>query len=265
MKVALLLTGQPRSHKLCRNNIKSVLIDKYDTDVFMAINTTGHTSNTAGQRDIDDLIKFYNPRDSIILDSYNNIFKKDISKFDDSIIDILPVIRLKILCEQFYVVKKAYELLLNYVTQTGTKYDIVIRTRFDTLILESDLKDQIDNMKIYSHFGDFDESVIDDIKEISKDTDLNLYIPKSNEICVEDWKIVNSKLEYANDFIWSHSFDLSPIMYEYYDEIFNIVNEMAKTGLSMLNTAYYEIFFGRFIESHNFKLVKNEFKVKIIR
>ena len=272
MKVALLLTGYPRSHKVSRHNIKSLFIDKYDTDIFIALNSNNKNSlhntdvnNMADDINIKEVLDFYNPIDSVIFNSYDSIFMNDMSKLDDNAKNMLPLVKFKNLFEQFYIVKKAYELLLNHVKRTGTHYDIVMRVRLDTIIVEPHRLSQIKNMNISSTLGNVDESVIETIKNISESMDLNLHIPKSNEICVDDWDNIQPNVQWTNEHIWGHSAELSPIMYEYYDELFGIINEVSLIKIFLLIYPYSEIFFSRFIELHNLKLVKNEFKIRIIR
>jgi hypothetical protein len=83
MKIALIITGQLRTYKLCGNILKNTVIDKYDTDVFLSIDTCNtlqnddlNYTNNSSDNDIQDAINFYNPKDVFINNNYDVIFEK---------------------------------------------------------------------------------------------------------------------------------------------------------------------------------------------
>ena len=69
MKIALLLTGNLRSWRLCGHVIKNCLINKYDCDVFMSVdlnNIYQHENkncfDNTNINELNDAISFYNPK-----------------------------------------------------------------------------------------------------------------------------------------------------------------------------------------------------------
>ena len=70
MKIALLITGQLRTYKLCGNVLINTLINKYDTDVFLAIDMDNSRLNIgknigvmASNDEVNDVINMFKPID----------------------------------------------------------------------------------------------------------------------------------------------------------------------------------------------------------
>lgn len=124
MKVAVLLSGQFRNSYEEYKSIKENLIDIYNADVF--INYT--YDNIIGINPIE-LINLYNPKNiqftqlpDTIINMVNSV--SNYSKADES--NTLSIFSM------WYGIKKTNELKVNYELENNFKYDIVIRTRFDT-------------------------------------------------------------------------------------------------------------------------------------
>ena len=68
MKIALLFTGQLRTYNMTKDFIKKSIIDKYDTDVFLSIDTNNrvqlsqkYNKNDLTEDTINDVIKLVLP------------------------------------------------------------------------------------------------------------------------------------------------------------------------------------------------------------
>jgi len=175
-KVALLLTGQLRTWKMCRVLVDKIK-EKYDVDIFLSIDKNNNLQNeysnnieASNDNEINEVIQYFNPKDTFISSNYDNnyIYNKllwskvvytpvsigtDIEntickKTDNKIIfnnlyNINNCIKTekmedlrhyKKIFEQYFIVYKAYELLEKYIKNTPTKYDLIIRLRFDQFI-----------------------------------------------------------------------------------------------------------------------------------
>ena len=68
MKIAILLTGQLRTWKLCKELLKKQLLDHYDCDIFMSIDKSNKLQNSNKNNMLDtpieeitEAIEFYKP------------------------------------------------------------------------------------------------------------------------------------------------------------------------------------------------------------
>ena len=119
MKVALLLTGQIRTNELCRHIFKKTLIEKYDVDTFLSIDTDNklqeaslNSTEKTSYDVISNAIEYYNPVDSYVCETYDDLFKEKQQLLDNN----LPYDkRYKMLLERYYIVYKAYEMLQLHV------------------------------------------------------------------------------------------------------------------------------------------------------
>jgi hypothetical protein len=127
MKVAVLLSGKFRNSYEEYKSIKKNLIDKYNADIF--INYI--YDNTIDINPIE-LINLYNPKNiqftqlpNTVIDMVDTV--SNYSKADES--NTLSIFSM------WYGIKKTNELKVNYELENNFKYDVVIRARFDTEIL----------------------------------------------------------------------------------------------------------------------------------
>jgi hypothetical protein len=127
MKVAVLLSGKFRNSYEEYKSIKKNLIDKYNADIF--INYV--YDNTIDINPIE-LINLYNPKNiqftqlpNTVIDMVDTV--SNYSKADES--NTLSIFSM------WYGIKKTNELKVNYELENNFKYDVVIRARFDTEIL----------------------------------------------------------------------------------------------------------------------------------
>lgn len=269
MKVALLITGQLRTYKLCRNFIKKSIIDMYDTDVFLSIDTNNvlncnpeHPTHETKTSDVEDAIQFYSPVDHWVCDSYNEVFNCDKKRLRPLSISILPLDRYKLVFEQFYLVKNAYRMLKTHIEKTGVHYDIVIRTRFDTVLYPHDC--HISTRYIHTSFPNMLLYNLNmDTKTIT-DTDLNLQPPTNAEVGVANF-FINGQYSCVDEHVWVHSHSNIETMYSYYDTLFDIVNEISVELPGFVNKAYAEIFFHIFLQKNSLQPIRNNFKVYFCR
>ena len=142
MKVALLITGQLRTYDLCKHIVKNTLIDKYDTDVFLSIDTnnslrqdvSSNPDKYVDSNTIEDVVSFFSPKKVYICDDYSNEFNRQKLALSSDSIKFSPDNFHKLIMEQYYIVTQGYRILKEYVSSTGIKYDLVIRLRFDQFI-----------------------------------------------------------------------------------------------------------------------------------
>ena len=138
MKVALLLTGQLRTYRMCKYIVKHCIIDRYDTDVFMSIDVPNNqqnewrgSSDDTPENDILDAISWFQPVKYIVTREHDHSLADSVY---DKLSEFVTRWRLRLLFVQYANVKKAYQLL----QQHGTNYDLVIRMRFDQILWNLD-------------------------------------------------------------------------------------------------------------------------------
>jgi hypothetical protein len=248
-KIAVLLTGQLRTYKMLKYLHMNSLISKYNSDVFMGIdvcnelqceykNSTDKTQNN----DIDDAKTFFKPIDCFILDKYDDKFN-DIQKKTNHNIKWA-----QLLFRQYYIVKNTYKLLIDYINKTNTKYDIIIRLRFDQLIWTNDINLDIifdNNLKTII----YNDTNIKLLNNLTKNKTIKFDEVEDNTIYVfgfGDFK----HYKYANDQFFYHNHSILYNMYNFYDNIFDIMmycieNNIANKGASI------ECFFYLYITKYN--------------
>lgn len=257
MKVALLITGQLRTYDLCKHLIKNMLIDKYDTDVFLSIDTSNihrreplaNSNKSIDTHTITDVISFFSPKKTYICDDYSNEFNRQKLALSSDSIKFSPDNFHKLIMEQYYIVTQGYRILKEYVSSTGIKYDLVIRLRFDQFIYSPScnfLSQMITFNSVGSRVVKYTTENIRKVAEITKYLKIDLDIPKSKEIYVfgytNDW---------ANDQFWIHSHDSIEIMEKFYQEIPIIMNDGVKNDKNfLLYGPTVETIFLRFINKY---------------
>ena len=130
MKIALCLSGQPRNYELGYQELKKWFLDKYDIDVYLHAwkytsnietghNFTASKTYSFTEQDYQNLLELYKPK--------SWIFQYPIP-FDDTDIRGVPLnYKLSNILSAAYSIRTCFNLLNNF----DTKYDLVIRTRFD--------------------------------------------------------------------------------------------------------------------------------------
>jgi len=161
-----------------------------------------------------------NPKDKTDISAANaaiEFFKPN----DYCIVEIPPIVQIPRM-RQYYVVKKAYELLKNYKAKTNMVYDVIIRLRFDQILYTE--KDTI-RIKLERTNSDsmFDNGILNEtnrllLKTVSADQKIMLYPVDDNELRVfgfGDYK----HYKYVNDQFFYHNESLIDSMFAFYDHI----------------------------------------------
>jgi hypothetical protein len=154
MKIALCLSGLPRFISEAAPNIKSCLIQNYDVDVFAH---TWYSQNQVMRTDGSDMWSSFryteNPQDNI-KQHYNIkdiIVEEPINFYSNSILhkyNFIPTLEIfmshfltesgkeyyiNMVHSMWYSIYKCNQLKLKFEQDNNIKYDIVIRSRFDTV------------------------------------------------------------------------------------------------------------------------------------
>lgn len=116
MKIALCLTGLPRSYRQGYEYIHANLLSKYDTDVFF------HTWITD---DCLDLIQVYNPKSYLFEKPLGKLFAEKYTRISN------PNFPAYNTASSFYSVFNSILLKRKYELSNDITYDFVVRCRFD--------------------------------------------------------------------------------------------------------------------------------------
>jgi hypothetical protein len=187
MKVAVLLSGQFRnSYEQCET-IKKNLIDLYNADVFIY-----YTHN--GELDIKekDLINLYNPI-HIEFEKYPNKINelihsvKEFPKADES--------NTTSIFYMWYGIMKANELKIKYENDNSFKYDLVVRCRFDTHILNPVKLKNINN-SIFIPIGSDHRGGCNDLFAYGKSDTMNYYTSLFNNLVdyIKDGELIHPEI-----------------------------------------------------------------------
>lgn len=291
-KIAILLTGQLRTWKLCCNLV-DVLRKKYDADIFLSIDRNNllqheHMNYHSYEEtsEVNDAISYYKPINYFISHNYdetdfikniNNqkivyIPTKDIKinvsfNINKELIfeqlystdfckkDIIneDTKKYKILGEQYYMVYKAYEMLEKYISDTNINYDIIIRLRFDQFIYN-------DTSSITEYNLDMkDNNIIYNTSNIEKCKnayiDISLDNGENNTIHIFGGGYYKH-YAYLNDQFWYHKPDLIERMKLFYIELPNVINKCSKLFFPW-HGCWIEHFFCNYIVDNNIKIKKS--------
>jgi hypothetical protein len=121
-KIALCLSGQPRSYRTAHDYLRRNLLELYDVDTFVHA-WTGN-DNAKSRVIWDDIEELYSPK-SVFMDT-------EIPASTNSDMIVPNASHPANFCtSMFYSIYKSNELLNEYSLFNETKYDFVIRSRFD--------------------------------------------------------------------------------------------------------------------------------------
>jgi hypothetical protein len=250
MKIALLLTGQLRTVDMVKFLHMNSIIKKYDTDVFLGIDLNNSkqceykndTSDTTLEK-ANQVISFFNPKSYFICDDYSSEFKKVLDSNRDTIDNINHIVEphFMLLFEQYYIVKETYNLLIEHINKTDTKYDLVIRLRFDQFIWTDESSSIIelinktdDNKIIYDIENTKLLNKISETQTINfnlfdnKDENLSKNQNKKNIYLLGFGDCAHYK--YANDQFWYHTPKLINVISTFYDKIYKLMNKAIKNN-----------------------------------
>ena len=256
MKIALLLTGNLRSFRLCNFSVNNTIVNRYDTDIFLSIDKNNmlqdankNITEATIDSEIQMAIDLYRPCKYYICNTYSEIFKIDSSKLDiNKVSSFMPVEKYQGIFEQYYIVQEAYRLLKEYIYDTGIQYNKIIRMRFDQVIWSRN--HTVPSSIIYENCILYNDYSINIIKEWTKNISIDIETPQNNELYLFGWGNINGA-EYTNDHFWIHSKELIEVMYKYYNELPNIINIMTSDGTRLKGGPYFEIAFNRFLQGNN--------------
>ena len=224
MKIALLLTGQLRTVDLVKYLHMHSLINKYDTDVFLSIDLNNTMQNENQNFKLEtpiekskSVIDFFKPVDYFVLDNFNNYF----DKYYESVKDVIKIDirRFKILFAQYYIVHNAYLLLKKHINNTNTKYDLVVRLRFDHFLCTSEFEPIFKKLELRNN-GDvaYNDNNISIVKEELKQYTIPLDAVSDNEIYVLGYGTY-THFNYVNDTFFYHNSNLIDTLLTFYTRL----------------------------------------------
>lgn len=142
MRVALLISGQFRNASDCFPGIKSHILDVYQPDVFIScwnpsenINRTVNlvTRNIQDSFDIGTVISLYRPK-SILSEDFDSPKIQNIINRANGLAHLSicngEITFGSVFC-MWYKIASSFSLMQDYEQETGKKYDLIIKARFD--------------------------------------------------------------------------------------------------------------------------------------
>lgn len=125
MKIAVCLSGQLRTAPMCGRRIVD-FFENYDVDYF--IHTWKQEFEFTRNSDRLNVKNFLKDVDESKFEAVKSIFNPKKSKWEDSITFVLPSAQ-----PQQYSFYQANELRKQYEKESGIKYDLVVKLRFDII------------------------------------------------------------------------------------------------------------------------------------
>jgi hypothetical protein len=264
MKIAVLLTGQLRTFNMVKYLHLNSLISQYDTDVFLSIDLDNslqclykNNKSKTNMEDAKNAINFFKPKGHFILEDFNAEFNK--------IKQINPCIREseKLLFEQYYVVKNAYRLMLEHIDKTNTKYDAVIRLRFDQFIWSNECAfifqgvNKIGNKIIYN------KENIDKLNAISKGRKIIVPFLADNNIYLFGWGPFKD-YNYANEQFWYHNHSLIKMIYNFYDDMPKLLENAIKNNKGQQGALIEHLWY-KYITKNKINMNKSSIRGEFVR
>lgn len=156
-KVAVSLSGQPRFFEICGPQLKKYIEEKqYEADFFLhawysndKYSASNWAPNVPPVSDLrNKLIRMYRPKRILIETVKDQLFKIQVSRLKKNT-EAEPFIQASML----YSMSQASVLRNDYIEQTNTEYDLVIRTRYDYYPLKDDVG-HLEGSSTSLHFPD---------------------------------------------------------------------------------------------------------------
>jgi hypothetical protein len=276
MKVALLLTGQLRTHEMCKHIIKHCIIDRHDTDVFMSIDRSNSWQNESRNNAIEtedskilEAVDWYQPKGYVVTDQSDHSVADGLN---DQLAPYVALWRTRLLFAQYAVVKKAYDLLRSHISSTGIKYDLVIRLRFDQIVWDANTTMLHECMEKSSEpVSPYHQTInivynqlnIDIAKAVSKRFTLSLDPGHPNTVYTFGSGIVHG-YPYVNDPFWTHGHDLIDCVAGFYDEMPSLLLDCTQTFFPDRGCLMEHLFY-KFTFKHRFTLGKSVLTGVVIR
>lgn len=166
MKLALCLSGQPRSFEKAFNYINKNLLTKFDVDVFF------HSWKTT---DVDKQRHIY--------EKVNDLYKPIQGFFDTSLPAstnsdmIVPNAShpANFCTSMFYSIYRSNDYRIKHELKTGTKYDFVVRSRFDLALNKVIDFEQLESGVVYVSKDAEEPSLLNDQFAIADSSTMNVY------------------------------------------------------------------------------------------
>lgn len=166
---------------------------------------------------------------------------------------------------QYFLVNECYKMLINHINSANTKYDIIIKLRFDQLIwTDSEFWASNHNCKVNKH-GDpcYNQDNIDLFKSITKNIDIEFINQEHNMLSVFGCGTIKT-YAYVNDQFWTHGMDLIEKMSKFYENLIHIIN-LSNKEHSIYSGANIEHYFLRYLFNNNINIQKTNISGRFIR
>ena len=255
MKVAVLLTGQLRTFEMVKYLHMNALIKQYNADVFLGIDISNKLQVEYQNSIVDtdkqlviNAIEFFNPIDIFVLKNFSlkGVPNNDIRRF-----------------RQYYLVKKTYKMLKTHIDNNNIKYDLIIRLRFDQYIFSTEVPilPGLWNEKLEVIL--YNEDNINILKNYPLDKKFIFEEINDNTIYVFSFGDF-STYKYANDQFFYHNHSLIEKMFNFYDNMLDIVKYCIKQtgGGTQCLTEYI---FYTYITNNNINLKESNINGIFIR
>jgi hypothetical protein len=283
MKVALLITGELRTFEFCKHVIKSAIIDKYDTDVFLAL-----SCQEDKLEEMNKVIDFFKPIETHIADNLNYIENHmelvNIGEYlkctpfgtDPQQSSIFHIHLIRRILTVFHSVYHAYRLLKRHSDNNSVTYDHIFRIRTDHIVW-SDVINEFRQDFTWTPQGHINANIadimlynksIDSIKNISRLIEVNFDIPIKNTIYVSNHGTTPSisfknSLGWCDADYWIHSHDLIPTIMTMFDSLPEILNESFSPD-TFPKGPTVETFFCKFLQKHNITIKNSRIKTMLV-
>jgi hypothetical protein len=265
MKIALLLTGQLRTVDMVKFLHMNTIISKYDTDVYLGIDSDNSlqceyknkTTKTASEM-IKQTIDYFNPIDYFILDQFEEEWLKITNRAK------CDIYCTKILFRQYYTIHRVYELLLNHIIKTQTKYDLIIRLRFDQFIWTDESKDIVDLLYNYEKKTIlYNKENMELLNIISKNKMITFNEIQDHAIYLFGFGDFEH-YKYANDQFFYHTTSILTIMYNFYNHLLDLMESCINSNIGNKG-ALIECIFYAYILNNNIQHKKTNISGIFIR
>jgi hypothetical protein len=197
--IAVILSGQVRTYKETYNSLFSNILHNRECDFFIHTwDTTGKVIKVHNDYDFStkineqEIIDIYKPKKLAIENALEFQSKINIDRFRPK--TPFGGTKTESIVSQWYSLNKALSLLNDYIGETGTKYDIVIRARFDSMYNNQvDLTNQIESgsvcIPVQPHYGLIDGYASNDTFGAGHLKEMRIYCSLYNNF---DWLMENN-------------------------------------------------------------------------
>jgi hypothetical protein len=265
MKIALLLTGQLRTVDMVKYLHTNTIINKHDTDVFIAIdlNNTLQTEKLNSQKASPyekamDVVKYFNPKKYFI----SNNFDAEHNRLVRTNTRFLKLY--KSIFAQYYIVHNAYKLLQDYIDETHTHYDLVMRLRFDQFLCERDCHSLFSMLEknskgdiLYTHIN------TDIFRNNTSQYSLPLYKPVQKEIYVFG-RGTYANCDWVNDQFFYHTPELVAALLTFYNSLPQLL-DIAVNKQRNKGHCIFEHVFALFLKEKEFDIKFSDLASQFIR